>query len=160
MHPAFVAELLLPSVQSPAVTLLPSYVQGLVPVLFFGSLGPLWAQVESDQVFASGTVTLNAGSFSSFVPEKLPFVGGTCSQTAFCPQPTLGTQSDLFVWLSFPLCVVRVTLQWCWPLLGLLAHCQGCGTTWDGLRARVYWRKWVCRSTQNGGDLRMLGMLS
>lgn len=36
------------------------------------------------------------------------------------------------MWLSSPVPGTGVTLEICWPLSGLLAHCQTCGTFWMG----------------------------
>ena len=48
-------------------------------------------------------------------------------------------------------CGVGVTLKWCWFLLGLLAHYQGCGAALDGLWLKAYWRGWICNV--NGGGM-------
>lgn len=47
--------------------------------------------------------------------------------------------------LSSPLPGARVTLEWCWHLSGLQAHCQACDTALNGLWPRVHWREQVHR---------------
>lgn len=67
-------------------------------------------------------------TLSLFSPVKFLLVSRACSQTRCL---------DRYVWLYFFLPRAGVTLQWCWPLLGLLAtaqlvvllwmeSCQGC----------------------------------
>ena len=48
----------------------------------------------------------------------------------------------------FPLSLMAGgVLEWCWPLIGVLAHCHACGTALDNLLSRVYWRGHVRRRT-------------
>lgn len=73
-----------------------------------------------------------------------------CFLRSFCG-PLLGPQLDWCVWFLSPLPSSGVTLGWCWPLLGLLARCQACSTTLDGLPPRVYLRWQVSRRKQGQG---------
>jgi len=45
-----------------------------------------------------------------------------------CSKPNAEAIVEL-IWLSSPVPRAGVTLEWCWPLLEVLAHCHICGTT-------------------------------
>ena len=45
-------------------------------------------------------------------------------------------------------------MDWCWPPLGVLAHCQARGTTLDVMVLRACWRGSV---TGDGGTVNKLG---
>ena len=69
------------------------------------------------------------------------------------PSPLLRLQLDWYVWLFYPFPWEGVTLEWCWPLSGLLTNCQTFGTTLDGLWSRKYCKGQVCRRTWGQGAL-------
>ena len=60
-------------------------------------------------------------------------------------QLTTGAAVGLVYVVIFPCLWSRSHFGWCWPLSGLLAQCQACGTALDGLQPRAYWRRQVCR---------------
>ena len=111
-----VAEPLLPSVQSSAMAVLSCCGQGLVLVLLVGQSGALALSQFRPSICQRCSSTELQGAFLVLFPEKLSLVGQACSQTR-CLSPAH-----------------------CWPLLALLAHCQACGLTLDGLHPRVHWR--------------------
>ena len=53
------------------------------------------------------------------------------------PSPLLELQFNWYVWLSSTLPGTEVTLEWCWPLLGLLAQCHTCGTPLDSCGGQI-----------------------
>ena len=55
-------------------------------------------------------------------------MGGAAVRPDVCPQPTTGGHSQTGVYLIFPSPTVRNHCGVVWPLSGLLAHCQACGT--------------------------------
>ena len=68
--------------------------------------------------------------------EKL--VGGLGLQfSQVSDQPTAGAVVGLRCAVTFPLSGVRVSLEWCSPLLGLLAHHKACRTAWDRLNQHI-----------------------
>ena len=94
-------------------------VQSLVPVVLVGqsrdALGSSRARPGSTKLVRTCPV---------LVPEKLLLVDGGCSQTNCLPLAHCWGRGQTGVWLSSPLPGAGLTLEWCWPLSGLLAHCQ------------------------------------
>lgn len=93
---------------------------------------PPWATIESEQVFARCSSIELQGTFQVLSPEKFLLVGRDYSQTRCLLQPIAGA-----MWLPFLLPGAGITLEWFWPLSGLLAHCQAFGLFWLGCSQRL-----------------------
>ena len=122
------AELHLPLVQSSEMALIACCGQSLVPVLLPGqSEVALDLSLVKQGICHICSNTELQGIFS----EKILLVDRACSQMS-APSPLLWLQSDWCVWLSSRLPRVGVTLAWCWPLSGLLAHSRLVTLLWMG----------------------------
>ena len=121
-----------------------------VPVLW-ASLG-LPCGLESHQAFARDAVAANCSALCLCCAlTNLHWWVGPTVKPLFS-QPHRWGSSRTGMWLSSFLPQATVTLGWCWPLSGLLTHCQVCGTILDGLQPRVYWRGHTYLQNKPAGD--------
>lgn len=97
--------------------------------------GAVWSYLgfESDQALGRDAVALNCKVFLSCILRSFSCWQCLQSDQMSAPSLQLGPQWDWYTQLPSPLPGVGVTLEKCWPLPGLLAHCQAHGTALDKL---------------------------
>lgn len=100
--------------------------------------------LELSQIrYLQGAAAPNCSVLSLCCPlSSFHWWAGVQSDQLSAPSPLLGLKSDWCVWLFSSLPRAETSLEWCWPMLGLLAHCQVCSTALDGLQPKVYLRGW------------------
>ena len=132
LHPAIVAEPSWPSVQLSAMLCLLLAAFGTCIVS-----RPVWGHIvlelSQTRPFAKDVVTPNFRVLSLCCPEKLSLVGGACGQTRYLLPTHCWDNSQNSVCGYLSLLRTGVTLEGCWPLMRLLAHCQACLAALHGL---------------------------
>lgn len=115
--------------------------QDFVLVLLVFSLKEPWPWLQSDHVFASSATELNCKVLSLCCPlRSFNVLVEPSVRLDIYPQLTAGAAVGLLCMVILLSPQGRITLEWCWSLLGLLMHYQDCGTSLNGLWLRVCWK--------------------
>ena len=94
-------------------------------------------------MFAKAAVATNYRGLPLCCPHAAFLMGRAAIRPDVCPWPTAEALGELVCVVISPHPVVGVILEWFWPLIKLLAHCQVCATYLDVFLRRVCWREQV-----------------